>query len=159
MKPLSDISFLPDQCDAESLLPEWSWRVPENYRPILLSLFGDWFLLDSEGRVHMLNVISCELYEIAASETEFFVELETEERRREWLRSHLVEAAERAGIQRSASQCFAFRTPPIIGGKFALSNVVPWDFVKFQIGTSKVLKQVADLPIGTKVIIKPSPKG
>ena len=137
----------------------WSWRVPETFRPILLSLFGDWFLLDTDGRVHILNVISCELYEIAANETEFFVELETEERRREWLRSHLVEAAEQAGIERSPSQCFAFRTPPIIGGKFALSNVMPWDFVKFQIGTSKVLQQVADLPIGTKVIIKPSPKG
>jgi hypothetical protein len=155
MRPLSDISFLPDQCGAASLLAEWSWRVPENYRPLLLSLFGDWFLVDPEGRVHMFDLLSCELCEIAASETEFFVKLETKEQRREWLRSHLVEAAEQAGIQRSASQCFAFRMPPIIGGKFALSNVVPWDFAKYQIGTSKVLQQVADLPLGTRVVIKP----
>jgi T6SS immunity protein Tdi1, C-terminal len=155
MTPLSAISLLPDQCSAESLLAEWSWRVPENYLPILLSLFGDWFLLDPEGRVHMLDLISCELSQIAANETEFFAKLETEELRREWLRSHLVEAAERVGIQRSSSQCFAFRTPPMIGGKFALSNIVPWDFAKYQIGTSKVLQQVAHLPPGTQVITKP----
>ena len=106
MRPLSDISLLPGQCDADSVLAEWSWRVPENYHPILLSLFGDWFFLDSAGRVHILDITSSELNEIAASETEFFAMLETEEQRCEWLRAHVVEAAEKAGIQRSASQCF-----------------------------------------------------
>jgi len=107
----------------------------------------------------MFDLISCELREIAASETEFLAKLETEEQRREWLRSHLVAAAEEAGIERSPTQCFAFRTPPIIGGTFALSNLVPWDFAKYQVGTSKVLQQVADLPIGTQVITEPLPEG
>jgi hypothetical protein len=67
-----------------------------------------------------------------------------------------VEAAEKAGIQRSGSQCFAFRTPPMIGGKYAVSNIVPWDFAKYQIGTSKALRQIADLPLGTRVVVKPN---
>ena len=154
VKPLSDISLFPDQCDADSVLAEWSWRVPENYHPILLSLFGDWFFLDSAGRVHILDITSSELNEIAASETEFFAMLETEEQRCEWLRAHVVEAAEKAGIQRSVSQCFAFRTPLMMGGKYAVSNILPWDFAKYQIGTSKVLRQLVDVPIGTQVVIK-----
>ena len=80
--------------------------------------------------------------------------LETEEQRCEWLRAHVVEAAEKAGIQRSASQCFAFRTPLMMGGKYAVSNILPWDFAKYQIGTSKVLRQLVDVPIGTQVVIK-----
>jgi hypothetical protein len=67
-----------------------------------------------------------------------------------------VEAAEKAGIRRSASECFAFRTPLMLGGEFALSNVVAWDVAKYQVGTSKVLQQVYHLPAGTRVSVKPS---
>ncbi|MBN9691944.1 MAG: DUF1851 domain-containing protein [Verrucomicrobia bacterium] len=152
MRPLSEITFSPEQVDALSLRVLWSWRVPESYRPLLLSLFGDWFFADSHDRVHMLDLVSGQLRPIADTEVEFFVMLDAEEQRHEWLMSHLVEAAERAGIQRSASQCFAFRTPPSLGGPLSPANLVPWDLAAYQTGTSKLLQQVADLPIGTQVI-------
>jgi len=155
MRTLSDISFLPDQCGADSVRAVWSWRIPESYRAVLLSLFGDWFLADSQDRIHMLDLASGQLSLIANSEVEFFVMLDVEDNRREWLMSHLVEAAEQAGIHRSPSQCFAFRTPPMLGGAFAPSNIVPWDFVAYQTGTSKVLRQIADLPLGSHVVAKP----
>jgi Domain of unknown function (DUF1851) len=155
MRTLSDISFLPDQCGADSVRAVWSWRIPESYRAVLLSLFGDWFLADSQDRIHMLDLASGQLSLIANSEVEFFVMLDVEDNRREWLMSHLVEAAEQAGIHRSPSQCFAFRTPPMLGGALAPSNIVSWDFVAYQTGTSKVLRQIADLPLGSHVVAKP----
>jgi hypothetical protein len=154
MRALSDISFLPDQCGADSLFAVWAWRIPEGHRPILLSLFGDWFLANPRGRIHMFDLLSGEVRPIADSEDEFFSMLEIEERRRDWLRSHLVDAIEQAGIKRSASQCFAFRTPPILGGTLAPSNVVPWDFAAYQTGTSKLLQQVLDVPVGTRVVVR-----
>jgi len=102
----------------------------------------------------MLDLVSGKLRQIADSDVEFFIMLDTEEQRREWLMSHLVEAAEEAGIQRSASQCFAFRTPPTLGGPLSPANLVPWDFAAYQSGISELLQQVANLPIGTQVIAK-----
>ena len=102
----------------------------------------------------MLDLASGQLRLIADSEVEFFVMLAVEDRRRDWLMSHLVEAVEQAGIHRSPSQCFAFRTPPMLGGALAPSNIVPWDFAAYQTGTSKVLRQVAGLPLGSRVIVK-----
>jgi len=49
MRALSEISFLPDQCGADSLVAVWAWRIPEGYRPILLSLFGEIVVLDKDG--------------------------------------------------------------------------------------------------------------
>ena len=97
----------------------------------------------------MLDLVSGQLRLIADSEVEFFAMLETEEQRREWLMSHLVEAAEQAGIQLSASQCFAFQTPPSLGGSLSPANLVPWDVAAYQSGTSQLLQQVANLPTGT----------
>jgi hypothetical protein len=156
MRALSEISFLPDQCGADSLRAAWSWRIPESYRTVLLSLFGDWFLADSQDRIHMLDLTSGQLRLIANSEVEFLVMLDVEDKRREWLMSHLVEAVEQAGVQRSPLQCFAFRTPPVLGGALEPSNIVPWDFAAYQTGTSKVLRQVADLPLGSQVMVKPT---
>lgn len=156
MRALSEISFLPDQCGAGSLRAVWSWRIPESYRAVLLSLFGDWFLADAQDRIHMLDLVSGKLHLIAVSEAEFFAKLDLEDHRCEWLKSHLVEAVEQEGIQRAPSQCLAFRTPPMLGGALAPSNIVPWDFAAYQTGTSKVLRQVADLPLGSQVIIKPT---
>ena len=103
----------------------------------------------------MLDLASGQLRLIADSEVEFFVMLDVVDQRREWLMSDLVEAVEQAGIQRSPSQCLALRTPPMLGGALAPSNIVPWEFAAYQTGTSKVLRQVADLPLGTHIIIKP----
>lgn len=85
MRALSDISFLPNQCGADSVRTVWSWRIPESYRVVLLSLFGDWFLADSQDRIHMLDLASGQLRLIANSEVEFFGMLDGEDHRREWL--------------------------------------------------------------------------
>ena len=155
MRALSEISFFPDQCGADSLRTVWTWRIPESYRTVLLSLFGDWFLADLDDRIHMLDLVSGQLRLIADSEADFFAMLGMERHRREWLMSHLVEAVEEAGIQRMPSQGFAFRTPPTLGGALAPANIVPWDFAAYQAGTSKVLRQIVDLPYGTRVVTKP----
>jgi len=152
MRALSDISLLPDQCGADSVRALWPWRIPESYRTVLLSLVGDWFLVDLQDCIHTFDLASGQLRLIANSEVEFFVMLDVEDNRREWLKSQPVEAVEQAGVARSSLQCFAFRTPPMLGGVFAPSNIVASDFVAYQTGTSKVLRQVADLPLGSRVI-------
>ncbi len=102
----------------------------------------------------MLDLTSGELRLIADTEVEFLAMLDIEGHRREWLMSHLVEAVERVGIQRSLRSVLPFTLHPMLDGALAPSNVSV-GFRGISNGTSKDLRQVADLPPGTHVIIEP----
>lgn len=137
------------------LLSTWSWRLDRpDYIPLFLSLFGDWFLRDNRGLVYMLDLVAGQIKLIADSETEFMANLEDEEYQREWLMAHLASALSGADVVRTDTQCFAFRTPPMLGGTLSPDNVLSWDLEAYQNGTSKVHQQVAGLEPGTGVVIK-----
>jgi len=141
--------------DVPRLLAHWAWCIPQHYTPLFLSLFGDWFLRDGEGQVYTFDLVAGELKKIADSEIEFTALLETEEYQREWLMSQLAVAVEQRGLRRARGQCYAFQTPPMLGGQLSPDNVVVWDLAAYQSGTSKVHQQLAGLPPGGQVEIKP----
>ena len=154
MRPLQEISFGPEHFSPTSFLATWSPHVPGDFRPLLFSLFGDTFFADHQHRIHMLDTVALALRPIAGSEMEFFSCLDSDEYRRDWLMSSLAEAAERAGIHRSASECFAFRTPPCLGGELSPTNLVPWDFATYQIGLSKLFSETSKIALGNRVIVR-----
>lgn len=143
-----------DKAKAKELLSLWSWRLDRPFTPLVLSVFGDWFLRNETGIVYLLDLVSGELREIATSEEEFWLFLDDEANRKEWLMSHVVTVLEKAGVSRSASECFAFRTPPMLGGQLSVENIVPWDLAAYESGTSKVHRQASGLPPGTEVIAR-----
>jgi hypothetical protein len=55
----------PARLDCDELLVEWRWLVPASLRPISLTLFGDWFFEDDDGRVLLLDTVGGRLFEIA----------------------------------------------------------------------------------------------
>src|SRR5262245_46136789 len=152
---LEELKIGTSEFNAPALLAHWAWRIPQHLEPLFLSTFGDWFLRDADDHVRMFDLVAGELKQIADSRPEFEGLLELEDYQREWLMSHLVETLQRSGISRGRGQCYAFRTPPILGGALAVSNVVAWDLAAYQLGTSKIHQQVSGLPLGTHVIVKP----
>lgn len=154
MIPLQALMIGTDEFDAPRLFAHWSWRVPQHYQPICLSTFGDWFLRDSDDHIYIFDLVKSELRQIADSQVEFEALLDCEEYQREWLLSHVVAQLRQSGLIRSRGQCYAFRTPPMLGGQLATSNIIIWDLAAYQSGTSKVHRQVVDLPPGTEIVIK-----
>jgi hypothetical protein len=155
MIPLSELKISTDEFDAPRLLAHWAWRVPQHFQPLFLSNFGDWFFRDSYDHIHKFDLVAGELKQLADSQAEFEALLEVEEYQREWLMSHLVGALQQSGLTRSRGQCYAFRTPPMLGGQVSPSNIVVWDIAAYQSGMSKVHEQAGRLSPGTKVVIKP----
>ena len=155
MIPLSELTISTEEFDARVLLAHWEWRIPPHYRPLFLSTFADWFLRDADDRVHMFDLVSGELKQIADSRPEFEALMEVEEYQREWLMSHLVEQLQRSGVARPRGQCYAFRTPPMLGGQLSPTNIVLWDLDAYQSGTSKIHQQLFQLPPGTEIVFKP----
>jgi len=153
MIPLADLKITEDEFDPSRLIAHWTWRVPVHFQPLFLSTFGDWFFCDPDDRVYLFDLVAGELKQIADSRAEFEALLELEEYQREWLMSHLVEQLRRLSILRPRGQCYAFRTPPILGGQLSPSNIVVWDLETYQSGTAKIHRQIGGLPPGTQVVI------
>jgi len=151
---LEELTIRPEPDLARRLMAAWDWRIPQDYSVLFLSLFGDWFLTDDNGFVYLFDLVSSEIKQIADSETELMVLLEEAENRKEWLMEHAVAALKEAETPLGEGQCYAFRTPPMLGGTMSVDNVVAWDLEAYQTGTSKLHRQVTDLHPGTQVKIR-----
>ena len=137
MIPLDELKILTDEFDGSRLLAHWGWKVPQHLQPLFLSTFGDWFFRDSDDHIHMLDLVAGELKRVADSRRELEALLELEEYRREWLMSHLVEELRQSGVTRKRGQCYAFRTPSILGGQLSSSNIVVWDLEVIRSGRAR----------------------
>ncbi|MCB9913456.1 MAG: DUF1851 domain-containing protein [Verrucomicrobiales bacterium] len=154
MIPTNELTISTEEFDAPELLALWEWRIPQHLQPLFLSTFGDWFFRDADDHVLMFDLVAGELEQVADSRPEFEALLELEEYQREWLMSHLVEELRKSGLIRAPGQCYAFRTPPMLGGELSPANIVIWDLRAYQSGTSEVHQQIGDLPPGTHVVAK-----
>jgi hypothetical protein len=145
--------------DAPRVLSTWAWCLRRPYCLLGLSALGDLFLADADGSIKMLDLVACELKDIATCTEEFEWGLGDPMHQEEWLMAGLCRRATEAGIRRAAGQCLAFRTPPILGGALEPENLAAWDRWAYYEGLAKLLPQVLDLPLGTQVALKPSGSG
>jgi hypothetical protein len=100
----------------------------------------------------MLERGACSVSQIAASEEEFWRQLDEDPNG--WQLRALADACRRASKTPDAGQCYAFTTLPVFGGAYTVENiwVVPWDDW-FSL-TAHVFGQIKDLPDGAKVKFK-----
>lgn len=140
--------FLPNAANEDDL-SSWSDILPAAPRILRTNLFGDVFLVDAAGAVHMLERAACTISQIAPSEEVFWRKVHDDEEG--WQLRPLVDDCRRAGKTLEDEQCYAFTTPPLLGGDYAAANiwVAPWrEWFAF---TADLFQQTKDLPDGTSV--------
>jgi hypothetical protein len=140
---------------AGHVLSAWKWLFRKDYSVIGTSVFGDVFLKDNHGLIDMLDLVSGEVKQVAYCVEEFEYELNGESARREWLMEPLVRKLITSGLRAGVGECYAFKTPPALGGELQPENVVVWDALKYHSGLSSVFRQAAGLPPGTEVRVVP----
>lgn len=142
--------------DQDRLLSEWRWLCPQPVTIIDRNVYGDLFLRDELGRVHMLDVGSGELALIADSVSEFEERSATTENRNEWFTEFEANEAAKLGLVPGAAQCIAFDIPVVFEESAKASAYVAdlYDYVGF---LGDVHRQIASEPEGAKVkvLIKP----
>jgi Domain of unknown function (DUF1851) len=143
--------FLPRGADEADLSP-WSSILPSHARVLRTNLFGDAFIADEAGAVHMLERGACSAALIASSEEEFWREVEDDAAG--WQLRSLVEDCNRVGKQLGDGHCYAFTTLPVFGGEYDPENiwVAPWQ--EWFSLTADVFEQMKDLPDGAQVRLK-----
>ena len=142
--------------DSERLLSEWRWLCPQSLTVIRRNAFGDLFLRDEAGRVHMLDVGSGVFTLIAESVSEFTELAKTPERREEWFAEREVNAAAERGLVPGPGQCIGFYPPVVFAeSKGASARVIDlYDNVGW---LGDMHRQIATLPDGAKVRIVVQP--
>jgi hypothetical protein len=143
--------FLPKAADHESL-SGWSDILPPEARVLRTNLFGDAFLVDALGAVHMLERAACTIGVVAASEEEFWRKIDHDEDG--WQLRPLLDECRSAGKVLEGAQCYTLTTPPLLGGDYTATNVsvAPWrEWFEF---TANLFKQTKNLPEGTRVSIR-----
>ena len=140
--------FLPNAANEDDL-SVWSDILPAAPRVVRTNLFGDAFLVDEAGAVHMLERAACTISQVAPSEEEFWRKVDDDQEG--WQLRPLVDGCRRAGKALEEGQCYAFTTPPLFGGDYTIANVwvAPWrEWFAF---TADLFQQTKDLPDGAPV--------
>lgn len=120
--------------DLTHLLDDWNELVDDSYKPILITVLGDAFLKNSEGKIFFLDTISYKLIEIAKNVDDFFELLDNYDNVIVWFLIDLVAEIKESGMSLQRSQCYDFMKPIILGGTYTLDNIEPMDLItKFSV--------------------------
>ncbi len=158
---LSD--YLIDQAgkDWSELLSGWSPPLPSAFTVWLVNRFGDVFVVFEDESVHMLDVGGGTLTRLADSRDDFAAKIDQIEKAKDWLLLGLLDACVIAGITLKENQCYGWKMPPILGGEYAVSNVVPADLSVHYSFLADIYSQTKDLPDATRieVVVRNRPRG
>lgn len=138
--------------DWAALLRDWMPPLPASCTLWLVNRFGDAFVVsDDDGSVQMLDVGAGTLTRVADNRSHFAGLLDIDGNADNWLMISLVDECRKAGMSLDAGQCYGFKIPPVLGGKYALSNVEPTDLAVHYSMLADIYKQTKDLPDGTPI--------
>jgi len=144
--------------DADRLLKEWRWLCPMRVTIIDCNAYGDLFVRDDLGRIHMLDVGSGEFALVAESASEFDVLKATPEKREEWFAEADAHDATERGLIPGPGKCIAFDIPTVFAESAKASPYIAdiYDQVGF---LGDMHRQLSKFPDDAKVnrVIKPEP--
>jgi hypothetical protein len=140
-----------DEFDADEALAEWRWLVPEPATPLLVTAFGDLFLLVRSGAVRFLDTLGGTCDQVAPSADAWKEMLQNPEHVEEWFMPALVILLNEAGEQLSQGQCYSPVQSIATGGALAVDNFKPTDWQVHLAFSGSMHEQVKKLPPGTKI--------
>src|SRR3954454_14296602 len=85
--------------DADEALESWRWLVPENVRPLVLTAFGDLFLISTTGAVLFLDTAAGKCTKVASSIEDWEGKLRDDRLINEWFMPGLLSELLEAGLR------------------------------------------------------------
>jgi hypothetical protein len=149
--------YLIDQTDLDwqSLLEEWHWLLPPQFRVWLLTRTGDLFITVPDGSIYILDVGAGTVKQVSKSRDEFCSKIDEPGVADDWLMIPFVDQLVASGVVLGSGQCYSFRQLPVFGGAYTPDNRMAFPICEHFGGWGSVHRQMADLPDGSQVIIKP----
>ena len=145
--------YLIDQSgkDWSELLSGWTEALPPPFTVWLVNRFGDVFAVFEDGSVHMLDVGIGVIQRLADNRDDFATQIDAGNNANHWLMIPLVDQCVAAGLTLSDGQCYGYKIPPILGGKYVVENVSPTKLSVHYSLLADIWRQTKDLPDGTRI--------
>ena len=142
------------ELDWSSLLQEWKWLVPPEFRVWMFTRSGDLFLTLPDGSISWLEVGGGELCRVANSRDDFCNKADEPGIAENWFMIPIVDQLVEMGEILKPNQCYSYRLLPIIGGSYGVENRVALPVREHFGFCGEVHRQIADVPDGGKVSIE-----
>lgn len=137
--------------DWDELLSDWHWLLPRTFTLWLVNRYGDLFIVREDSSVWMVDIGTGTLDRIASSRGEYAELLDVGNNANDWLMIPLVDQCVQAGLNLAENQCYSFKTPPVLGGEYEVTNTAVCDLSVHYSLLGQIHKQIKDLPDGTQV--------
>ena len=131
------------------LLSGWSSILPEEFNLWLVNQFGDAFIVVPDGSIHVLDLGTGTLMHVADNREDFADRIA--HNADAWLLTYLIDECTASGKFLAAGQCYGYKVPPMLGGKYTVENVEPTDLsVHYQL-LAQIVEKMKGLPEGTPI--------
>lgn len=148
---LNDYLIDQDGLDWGKLLAEWVPPLPAEFTVWMVNRFGDLIVVLEDGSVHYMDFSVNELRQIADTQDDFCIRIDQGDNADEWLMIPVVDACVSVGMRLKPNQCYSFKIPAVLGGKYEIENIAPLDIEVNYSFLADIHRQIKDLPDGTKI--------
>jgi len=136
----------------------WSWKLGTPVALVATNRFGNAIVTNADG--HFFRIVpeewQCELLARSAEELESI--RRSDDFRRDWEMTALVEKAEAALGPLVEGQTYYLVVPGILGGKYAVDNIRKILLCELLAYCGEMAQQIDDVPDGESVVIVPTEK-
>ncbi len=137
--------------DWASILTDWHWLFPTEFRVWLMNKFGDLILITNDEAIHFFDVGNAALEKVAENKDDFCQQLDTEETANNWLLIPLIDKLMTVEKNLTKGRCYSYLTLPFLGGEYTVENTVTLPIAEHYSVIASIYDQIKDLPAGTKV--------
>lgn len=148
---MNDLTISPDGVDMETLLDDWSWAMPEQWRPVLLTAMGDVFAQGDSGCVYFVDMVEGTITPLADDGPSFQSLLKDTQFVTDHLFPSRIINLRKAGKTLAPRHVYGHKQPLVLGGEDNADNVEVTDVSVHVSIHGQVHRQVADLPDGTSI--------
>jgi hypothetical protein len=139
----------PAGIDWNAALAEWAWLLPNDFSLWLVNRFADLFIIPPDGSVQMLDVGIGTLTKLADSRDDFLGEIDRDDNGSNWLLMPLVDRLTADGVTLGPGQCYGYKTPPVLGGEYAVANVAVFPITDYLGAYGSIHDQIQNAPDGS----------
>ena len=150
---LQDLIKDKSKIDIVDICSAWNWLINEQKSVLMVTIFGDLFLIGTNNEINWLDTGSGKLTKVANDVEDFKAQLKIDENFNNWFLGWLHNDIESSGIKLKENEVFSFKKLPIIGGEYSFENIEPVDISVHFYLSGQICEQTKNLADGTKVRI------
>ena len=153
---LSELVKDKSKIDLQDICSDWTWLISEQKNVLLVTVFGDMFLVGPDDEINWLDTGTGKFTRVADSVKHFEELLKDKAKFNDWFMTNIYIDLQKKNVQLKDNQVYGYKKMPVLGGEYSADNIEPTDIsVHFSI-TGQVCKKTKDLPDGTKVNVSTS---